>query len=330
MTGPLHLTVAEVIEETADARSLVFDADLPYKPGQFLTLRLPDGSARCYSLASSPHGPERPKVTVKRVEGGYGSNWICDHLTAGSVVEALPPSGTFTPRSLDGDLLLLAGGSGITPVMSILKSALATGHGRITLFYANRDERSVIFAVELRELTAAQPERLTVVHWLETVQGLPTAALLASALRPYAAAEALVCGPGPFMDGAVAALEALGAPRPRVEKFVSLTGDPFAVPEALPGDDDAASVEVELDGETSTHAWPRSAVLLDALLAGGLDAPYSCREGSCGACACRVVEGEVKTPATDILDPADLADGWILSCQAVPVSPQIKITYEED
>jgi 3-ketosteroid 9alpha-monooxygenase subunit B len=179
----VKLTVTEVIEETHHARSLVFavadneQAPLHYLPGQFLTLRVPnesgDAVARCYSLASSPHTDSAPKVTIKRVDGGHGSNWLCDNVTVGQVIEALPPAGAFTPRTLDADLLLWAGGSGITPVMSILKSALARGTGKVTLVYANRDERSVIFAAELRELMAQHPDRLTVLHWLESVQGLP-------------------------------------------------------------------------------------------------------------------------------------------------------------
>src|SRR5439155_10086266 len=133
------------------------------------TLRVPSdktGSvARCYSLASSPHIDDAPKVTVKRTVGGYASNWLCDNVSAGDRIDVLPPAGTFTPADLDTDFLLWAGGSGITPVMSILKSALCAGTGRVVLVYANRDERSVIFADELRSLTARHGGRLTVVHW---------------------------------------------------------------------------------------------------------------------------------------------------------------------
>ena len=177
------LTVSGVIEETSDARSLVFEipAELKdkfdYKPGQFLTLRIPSdqtGSvARCYSLASSPFTDDAPKVTVKRTVDGYGSNWLCDKLQVGDTIEVLPPSGVFTPKSLDHDFLLFGAGSGITPVISILKSALTQGSGNVVLIYANRDEKSVIFGAELRELAAQHPGRLTVVHWIETVQGTP-------------------------------------------------------------------------------------------------------------------------------------------------------------
>ncbi len=159
-----QVPVAEVVRETDDACSLVLDvppelgAMFGYRPGQFITVRVPSeqaGSvARCYSLSSSPHGGDRPAITVKRTDGGYASNWIHDNIAAGSVLDVLPPAGTFVPSVLNADFLLFAAGSGITPVMSILKSALAAGRGRVVLVYANRDERSVIFGAALRELVA--------------------------------------------------------------------------------------------------------------------------------------------------------------------------------
>src|SRR5580700_9232936 len=160
-----QLRVESVIAETDEACTVVFEvppnlADVfSYKPGQFLTLRIPsdrDGSvARCYSLCSSPLTGDGHAVTVKRTPGGYASHWIADNVRPGTVLDVLPPAGLFTPASLDGDFLLLAAGSGITPVMSILKSALTAGHGRVVLVYANRDENSIIFGTTLRERAAA-------------------------------------------------------------------------------------------------------------------------------------------------------------------------------
>lgn len=333
-----RLRVAEVIRETDDAHSLVFDVppEFSYLPGQFLTLRIPHGEgvlARCYSLASSPHGGDAPKVTVKRVADGRASNWICDNIAVGSIVDVLSAAGVFTPRSWDGDFLLFAGGSGITPVISIAKFALAQGSGQVVLVYANRDERSVIFGAELDALARAHPERLVVLHWLETVQGLPTTRQLQQLAAPFAAHEAFICGPAPFMRAVEEALRELGVPRDRVhvERFVSLSGDPFTVAPADAADGpDAAecvSVEVELDGQTHTYAWPRTVPLLDFLLAKGLDAPYSCREGACSACACRVEDGEVKMLRNDVLEEEDLAEGYVLACQAVPLSETVKVTY---
>ncbi|EOM77504.1 ketosteroid-9-alpha-hydroxylase [Rhodococcus rhodnii LMG 5362] len=335
------VTVAAVVEETADARSLVFEVPpecrdrFAYRPGQFLTLRIPSdrtGSvARCYSLASSPHTGEAPKVTVKRTAGGYGSNWVCDHVAVGDTIEVLPPSGLFTPPDLDEDLLLFAAGSGITPVMSILKSALGGGRAAVTLVYANRDENSVIFAEELRELTAAHADRLTVIHQLESVQGLPTPASLAALARPYRPRRAFLCGPTPFMDAVRAGLDKAGMPADHVhaEVFTSLSGDPFeeiVVPE---GDDaaDAATAVVELDGETHELVWPRSSTLVDVMLANGLDAPYSCREGECGSCACTVTDGEVEMAHQGMLDADDIAAGYVLGCQARPVSDAVSIEF---
>jgi 3-ketosteroid 9alpha-monooxygenase subunit B len=331
-----QLRVAEVIAETADACSLVLDvppelaATFAYRPGQFLTVRVPhgDGSvARCYSLSSSPHAGDRPAITVKRMPGGHASNWIADRLTAGSVLDALPPAGTFTPRSLDGDFLLLAAGSGITPVMSILKSALARGHGRIVLVYANRDDRSVIFGAQLRRLQAGAGGRLVVLHWLDSVQDPPTGAALAALARPYAGDEAFICGPDPYLAVARQALGELGVPGPRVhaERFLSLAENPFEAAEPAGGP--AATLQVTLDGQTRRLPWPAGARMLDVLIDSGLDPPYSCREGICGACACQLTGGKVEMMHNEVLEAEDIADGYVLACQSVPRTPAVEVTY---
>ncbi|WP_405783474.1 2Fe-2S iron-sulfur cluster-binding protein [Streptomyces sp. NBC_00859] len=335
-----RVRVTEVVAETADARSFVLapaDGVLAYRPGQFLTLRLPgpDGgaAARCYSLASSPHSGEPMKITVKRVAGGHGSNWLCDHIGVGDELEVLAPAGTFGSGPLDGDLLLAAAGSGITPVISLAKAALAGSQGRVVLLYANRDESAVIFRDELRALAAAHPRRLLVLHWLETLDGLPSADRLTALLGPYAGHRAYLCGPAPFMDAVDEALRAAGAAPAAIhrERFFSLTGDVFRTSPAAaaqPAAGGAASrAVVELDGETHDVTWGATTPLLDALLAAGIDAPYSCREGSCAACACRVVEGEVTVVHDDVLDDEDRADGYVLACQALPASERISISY---
>ena len=267
-----QVPVAEVIRETDDACSLVLDVPPPlaatfgYRPGQFVTVRAPSdrtGSvARCYSLSSSPLTGERRAITVKRTAGGFASNWIVDQVTAGTALDLLPPAGMFSPRSLDGDFLLFAAGSGITPVMSILKSVLAGGRGRVVLVYANRDERSVIFGSSLRGLMAAAPGRLVVVHWLDSLPG------------------------------------------------------------GL-----AATLSVTLDGAITLLPWPAGTRMLDVLIGAGLDAPYSCRQGICGACACQLTGGEVEMAHNEVLEAADISDGYILACQAVPLTPEVSITY---
>ena len=344
----LELQIAEVVAETDEARSLVFAVPdgqddpgvapgrLSYAPGQFLTLRVPSertGSvARCYSLSSSPFTDDALTVTVKRTADGYASNWLCDHAHKGMRIHVLAPSGNFVPKTLDDDFLLMAAGSGITPIMSICKSALAEGGGRVTLLYANRDDRSVIFADALRELSAKYPDRLTVEHWLESLQGLPSATALATLAAPYTDRPVFICGPGPFMDAARSALESLKVPAPQVhiEVFKSLDSDPFAAVKVEDsGDEPPATAVVQLDGETHTVSWPRNAKLLDVLLAEGLDAPFSCREGHCGACACTLRGGKVNMEVNDVLEQQDLDDGLILACQSRPESDSVEVTYDE-
>jgi 3-ketosteroid 9alpha-monooxygenase subunit B len=341
----LELQVADVVAETEDSRSLVFTvpegAEIPadrlrYAPGQFLTLRIPSdrtGSvARCYSLCSSPFTDEALTVTVKRTADGYASNWLCEHAHPGMRIHVLAPSGNFVPKTLDDDFLLLAAGSGITPIMSICKSALAEGSGHLLLVYANRDDSSVIFGDALRELAAKYPDRLTVVHWLESLQGLPSAAALAKLAAPYTDRHAFICGPGPFMQAVRDALESLEVPAQQIhiEVFRSLDTDPFAaVTIEEDGDEPPATAVVELDGETHTVSWPRHAKLLDVLLDRGLDAPFSCREGHCGACACTLRKGKVDMEVNDVLEQQDLDDGLILACQSRPQSGSVEVTFDE-
>jgi 3-ketosteroid 9alpha-monooxygenase subunit B len=347
----LELEVADVLAETDEARSLVFrvpdgagDPAIPadrlrYAPGQFLTLRVPSdrtGSvARCYSLCSSPFTDDALTVTVKRTVDGYASNWLCDHAHPGMRIHVLAPSGTFVPKTLDDNFLLLAAGSGITPVMSICKSALSEGSGQVVLLYANRDDRSVIFGDALRELAAKYPDRLTVLHWLESLQGLPSATALAQLAAPFTDRQAFICGPGPFMAAAREALETLKVPARQVhiEVFRSLETDPFAAVKIEDGDDSGdtphATAVVELDGQTHTVSWPRRAKLLDVLLDAGLDAPFSCREGHCGACATTLRKGKVSMEVNDVLEQQDLDDGLILACQSHPETDSVEVTYDE-
>ena len=332
-----QVPVAEVVRETDDACSLVLDVPPPlaatfgYRPGQFITVRVPSdrtGSvARCYSLSSSPVTGERPAITVKRTAAGFASNWILDQVTAGTVLDLLPPAGTFSPRSLDGDFLLFAAGSGITPMMSILKSVLAAGRGRVVLVYANRDEQSVIFGASLRRLAASAADRLVVVHWLDSLLGVPAAAAIAALARPYASYDAFICGPDPYLALVRDALGRLGVPgrRVHVERFVSLAENPFE--ETLVAGGLAATLSVTLDGVTKQLPWPAGTRMLDVLIDAGLDAPYSCRQGVCGACACQLNGGEVEMAHNEVLEAADIADGYILACQAVPVTPEVSITY---
>jgi len=327
------IPVAEVIVETADAHTLVLAVPpdlLPrfaYAPGQFLTVRIPHGEstvARCYSLCSSPQTDERLAITVKRVPGGHGSNWICDHTTAGSVLDVLPPAGGFTPGSLDTDLVLVAGGSGITPVLSIIKAVLAGGRGRIALVYANRDPESVIFAEQLRRIDEDHP-RVTIHHWLDSAHGPPTAGSLGDLLRPYTGREAFVCGPAPYQRLVTDVLENLGFPAESVHIEYFDAPEPVAPPDA---GGRVATVEVLLNDKTHELPWPADRRLLDVLIDAGLNPPYSCRQGNCGACATRIVEGEVELVHNEILEDEDFAEGYTLACQALPLTDRVGVSYQ--
>ncbi len=340
MNDYFALRVARVVEETADARSLVFDVPASlaerfhYKPGQFLTLRVPfDGGwlPRCYSLSSTPLLDEPLRVTVKRVRDGRASNWLCEELQEGQTLEVLPPAGVFVPRDLHGDLLLFGGGSGVTPVLSILRSALLAGQGRVLLIYANRDEDSVIFRDELRLLAAAHQQRLQVVHWLDSLQGVPSVAQLAELARPLLDAQAFICGPAPFMEAAVQALDCLGMPKARVhvERFVSLPEEGELPLTSHSDAAVAAQLAVSLDGADHTLHCASGETLLDAMQRAGLNPPSACRVGGCASCMCTLESGDVELLHNDALDAGELAEGWILACQAVPTSPTLRIRFPE-
>jgi 3-ketosteroid 9alpha-monooxygenase subunit B len=334
-----RLRVAAVIPETDEACSLVFDmrpelaSDFAYQPGQFLTLRIPsdrDGSvARCYSLCSSPLTGDPLTVTVKQTPGGYASRWIAANVRPGTELDVLPPAGMFVPRSLDDDILLLAAGSGITPAMSIVKSVLAAGTGRVVLVYANRDARSVIFGATLRELAAAG-SRLLVVHWLDVLQGLPAGPQLAPLIRPFASYQMFASGPDPFIAAVREAAAAVGVPprAVRVERFLSLQHNPFDFGADAGVAGVAATLQVTLDGQTHSLDWAAGTRMLDLLIDAELDPPYSCREGICGACACKLASGKVEMANNEVLDDTDLTDGYILACQSVALTPEVSVTYE--
>lgn len=342
MPDVIELRVIAVVEETRDARTFVLQAadPLEYRPGQFLTVAVPVDAtrtvARCYSMSSAPH-EDQVRITVKRTPDGYASNWLCDNIAAGSSIKALPPTGVFTPTSTDVDLLLFAAGSGITPVMSIAKDALEHGKRNVVLFYANRDVESVIFADEICALSAAYPDRLLVMHWLESLQSLPSTEQIQGVASHFMDHDVFTCGPAPFMSIVGEALTTLGFPQDRVHKevFRSLSGDPFAL-DGTPGHAEMSasrSRTVSVSGERggtrfSFDDWPVDIPLLDFLLSKGVPAPYSCRSAECGACCFKVVRGEVEMSANDVLDEGELGEGYRLACQSRPATPTVEISYD--
>lgn len=337
------LAVSEVIDETHDSRSVVLDVPddvkdvFAYKAGQFLTFRVEvDGHrlVRCYSLSSSPVDGGRPKVTIKRVAGGRVSNWFNDHVDAGSTLEVMKPAGVFVLRERTTPIVLFAGGSGITPVISIVKTALATTGRRLELVYANRDARSIIFEAELAELVAAHPDRLEVVHRLDDRDGFVDAALVERHVEGALDADFYICGPGPFMDVVEHTLEHLGVPRDHIfiERFESADAaeEEAEVAVGMPAVGGGPRATVVLDGATHEIVLQEGETLLHAARRQGLEPPFACEDGYCGCCMAMVKEGQVDMLHNDGgVDAKQMAQGWVLTCQGVPKTPKVRIEYPE-
>ncbi len=338
MEGPYHeLTVAEVIEETDDSKSIVFDIpeDLAerfeYRSGQFLTLRVTvDGQrlVRCYSLASAPEIDARHKVTVKRVEGGRVSNWLNDHVAAGDRLEVMHPAGHFSLRDRDTPLVLFGGGSGITPIISIIKTALEKTSRPIKLVYANRNDRSIIFKDELASLLSSHPERFEIVHRLDDVHGFVDAALVVQEIGPKTDADFYICGPGPFMDVVESGLASLGIDEGQIfiERFESADA---ASPSAEVDSADGTVVTIKLDGNETDIMVGEGETILAAARRSGLEAPFACEEAYCGCCMAKVVEGEVEMLMNDGgIDQRQIDEGWILTCQGI-VKSRARVEYPD-
>lgn len=334
------MRVAAIVDETPDAKSIVFDVpaalagEFAYRAGQFLTLEVVCGSERlrrCYSLASSPATDREHKVTVKRVRGGRVSNWLHDRLRVNDSLPVKAPEGRFVMDAGDAPLVLFAGGSGITPVVSILKAAMATTSRRATLLYANRDAASVIFRDEIDGLQRTHRDRLRVVHHLDDTCGILDERAVHRVVAQARDAACFVCGPAPFMDlvERAATLAGMPADRIRIERFTLATP---ARPEgprapAVEGAEAPESVEVELRGQRRRVAYRAGQTLLQAARDGGLDAPYSCEEGFCGCCAAALVEGRVVMDADDALTAEEKRAGMILACQARPVTRRCSFRF---
>ncbi|HYX00742.1 MAG TPA: ferredoxin--NADP reductase [Reyranella sp.] len=332
------LRIAKIVQETPDARSFILEVppDLAdryrYRAGQFLTFRVPHPEGvfnRCYSLSSAPETDGLHKVTVKRVEGGKGSNWFHDSLKEGGVLEVLPPAGRFVLGEGEAPLLLFGGGSGITPMMSLIKSALKAGHRRMRLFYANRDKPSIIFDAELVSLLAEHHGRLEVIHHLDAEQGLIKPEEILAALKGFEDAEAYLCGPGPFMTLVETTLIGAGMPRERVriERFEASGND--AVP-IEPEEDDVIPSEITIHFEGKAHKVPyrKGLSILEAAREAGLNPLSSCEEGFCASCAAKRIKGKIVLAKNDIYTADDLANNWILTCQGHCFGPEVEITYD--
>ncbi|HUA96629.1 MAG TPA: ferredoxin--NADP reductase [Acidimicrobiales bacterium] len=338
------LRVGRVVRETEEAASFVLEVPdelsdrFAYRAGQFCNFRIEVGGEshmRCYSMSSSPAVDTELQVTVKRVPGGVVSNWFVDHLAPGDLVEVSPPTGFFQLTPVNGDVVAFAAGSGITPVISLLKTVLATTTRRARLLYANRDRQSVIFAAELEAMAADHPDRFQVVHHLDVERGFvgdETVTALAHPSKGSSDAEAdraefYVCGPEPFMDRVERALVASGveAARVHIERFTG-TGGPTADPPAAP--EQGAEVTVELGGRTGTTEHRPGTTILQTARQLGLNPPSSCEAGNCATCMAKVVEGAVSMQVNNALTKEEVDEGWVLTCQGVPASETVRVVYD--
>ena len=342
------LPIAEIVQETPDTRTFVFDvpAELAdtyrYLPGQFCTVRAHvdgdldgDPVLRCYSMSSAPATDTRLAVTVKRVAGGAMSNWLHDRVAVGDTLELMPPSGTFVAKPNTTPLVALCGGSGVTPVYSLVKEALASGPRRVRVLYANRDADSVIFRAGFDQLAAAHPDRIDVRHHLDTDAGYLTADAIAEFVGADTGADFYICGPTPFMDLAEAALAAAGVPAEQIsiERFGDVPVEARLADTAPAGpDDDAAgpaSLTIVLRGKTTTTDYTPGDTVLDAARRAGLKPPYSCELGNCASCMALVKEGHVRMRQNNALTPEEVAEGWVLTCQGLPDTSVTVVEYED-
>ena len=329
-----ELSVVDVVDETADTRSFVLGVppeltdDFAYRAGQFCTFRaVIDGTpvVRCYSMSSSPDTGDPFTTTVKRVPDGVMSNWMIDTLAPGDTIEAMRPAGLFVLHPTDVPIVAFAGGSGIAPVLSIVKSALATTTRELVLVYANRDADSVIFRDELDRLESGSEGRLTVHHHLDTERGFLDAAACAELVGGRTTAQFYVCGPGPYMDTVDAGLGALDVPISQVftERFV-VPGDTTTDP----AETRTETVVIRLGGRKHTVGYRAGDSILDTARRGGLAPPFSCESGSCATCMARLDAGEATMRVNNALTPEEIDDGWVLTCQARPTSTEVVVDYD--
>ena len=349
------LRVAAIVPETDEANSIRFDVpgDLAelfrFRAGQHLSVRAEIGGEevrRNYSLCVAPD-EGLLKVTVKRIAGGVFSNWVGDHLKAGDELDVMAPHGSFTvdfDPAKNGRYVAFAGGSGITPVMSLIKTALKTEpESRFTLFYGNRDSNSVIFLEQLADLKDRYLGRFELYHFLSDEEGdvelfngmLDRAHIdesiehLVNDLKDIDAW--FICGPGPMMDAAEAALVDQGVAKERIHIERFLAGRPSAALAAqmaqLQEKAAGLTLSVTLDGRTRKVEFTE-ANILDSAREAGLPAPFACKAGVCATCRARVTKGKVEMAARYGLTDEEIEAGYVLTCQSVPVGEGVAVDYD--
>src|SRR5205823_7837684 len=350
-----RLKMRDVRRETADAVSIAFavppqlEENYRYDPGQHLTLRtMLDGAEvrRSYSICTAPEERDL-RVVVKQQDGGLFSNWINTAAKPGESIDVMTPQGRFGIRP-DPDAarnyLAIAAGSGITPVMSILRGVLAREpKSRVVLLYGNRTAQSIIFKRELEELKDRFLDRLSVHHVLSRerqelelfngrIDAAKIAAVLAATLRPDTVDHAFLCGPGDLIETGRSALLRLGVVPERIHiEHFTVDGMPASAPiraERRSEIEPAATIEIRLNGLEHVVALQSGETIVEAGLRQGLEMPYSCRGGMCCTCRAKLVSGEVRMDRNFSLEPWEMAAGYVLTCQSHPLTPKVAVDYD--
>ncbi|HSQ82241.1 MAG TPA: 1,2-phenylacetyl-CoA epoxidase subunit PaaE [Casimicrobiaceae bacterium] len=349
------LTIAKVERETRDAIAVTFAVpenlreQFRFEPGQHVTLRAAiDGEdlRRSYSICA-PAG-QAMRIAIKRAPGGVFSTWANDRLCAGATLDVVPPMGHFGVAPEPGrarHLLALAAGSGITPLISIIGTALASEpRTRFTLIYGNRASSTVMFREELAALKDRYLDRFQLIHVLsrepqdiELLNGRIDRAKADALFSTFAPLDdvdcAFVCGPEGMMDAVKEALIARGFPasRIRIERFAASIPKHTHVPRPLPeASRTQCEVNVVIDGSRRTFLVDKGQEnIIDAGLRNGVELPFSCKGGVCSTCRCRLVEGEVDMDVNFALEDYEVARGFILACQSYPVTDRVTVDFDQ-
>ncbi len=347
------LQVMDVVRETPDAVSVAFQIppqlqkEYTFKQGQYLTLKFiinGEELRRSYSICSSYHENEL-RVAIKKVKDGRVSTHIFNNLKKGDVIEVMTPMGNFFTEmnaSNKKTYVLFAGGSGITPMFSILKTVLKDEpQSRIILFYGNNDESSIIFKKKLEELAIAHSDRLNIIHILiaapaghpELGKGLMTKEKNLELIKNYvdvnASNEYFICGPGVMMDNVVTALKELKINESAVH--IEYFSSPVNSEDVKLSADVAkgAIATIIIDGEEHNIELKENEAILEAALRVGLDAPYACQGGSCCTCRALLQAGKVEMAVNYALSASEVKQGFILTCQSRPTTPSVIVNYDK-
>ncbi|MBI3510057.1 MAG: 2Fe-2S iron-sulfur cluster binding domain-containing protein [Bacteroidetes bacterium] len=352
------LRIKEITHETPDTVSVVFDvpenlrSEFAYVQGQYLTLKLHvngEELRRSYSLCSSPVADTEYRIAIKKVKDGRGSKFVNDEMKAGDEVEVMTPLGNFhSPIDASNEInyFLFAGGSGITPMFSILKTVLhSESKSKVTLVYGNRDEQSIIFRKQLEKIVAESNGRLKIIHVLEHTEtenefiqkGLLTKEKVNSILEKHAVIsgnnEYFICGPGPMMDNVKNALTEMKADAKRIHiEYFTAVADAVKAAEASSANGNVitSKVTIIMDGQKVNIDLPSNGqAILDAALDADLDVPYACKGAVCCTCRAKLMEGKVTMDQNFALTDDEVAQGYILTCQSHPASERVVVNYDE-